>query len=189
MANLKDVIYLSAEDYNTLYTNGTVTINGVTLTYDANNIYIVPDDTQEQIDDILALIPSSATTSNKLATASDIPTVPTNISAFNNDAGYLTSHQDISGKRNNPTTATTFSGSVVENTNYILSTAISSLTISSIANSGLESNIIFEVTGNSFSITFPANTPMIGEEPTYESGEKYIVSICNGIVIVAPITV
>lgn len=27
-----------------------------------------------------------------------IPVVPTNVSAFNNDAGYLTSHQDISGK-------------------------------------------------------------------------------------------
>lgn len=29
-----------------------------------------------------------------------IPTVPTNVSAFTNDAGYLTSHQDISGKAN-----------------------------------------------------------------------------------------
>ena len=29
----------------------------------------------------------------------DIPTVPTNISAFTNDAGYLTAHQDISGKQ------------------------------------------------------------------------------------------
>lgn len=29
-----------------------------------------------------------------------IPTVPTNVSAFTNDAGYLTSHQDISGKSN-----------------------------------------------------------------------------------------
>jgi hypothetical protein len=27
-----------------------------------------------------------------------IPVVPTNVSAFNNDAGYLTAHQDISGK-------------------------------------------------------------------------------------------
>lgn len=27
-----------------------------------------------------------------------IPTVPTNVSSFNNDAGYLTSHQDISDK-------------------------------------------------------------------------------------------
>ena len=29
-----------------------------------------------------------------------IPTVPTNISAFTNDSGYLTQHQDISGKAN-----------------------------------------------------------------------------------------
>ena len=29
----------------------------------------------------------------------EIPTVPTNISAFTNDAGYLTEHQDISGKQ------------------------------------------------------------------------------------------
>ena len=29
----------------------------------------------------------------------EIPTVPTDISAFNNDAGYLTEHQDISGKQ------------------------------------------------------------------------------------------
>lgn len=55
MANLKDVIYLSAEDYNTLYTNGTVTINGVTLTYDANNIYIVPDNSI-QLDSFKTLV-------------------------------------------------------------------------------------------------------------------------------------
>lgn len=72
MGNLKDVIYLSAEDYNTLYTNGTITINGITLTYDANNVYIVPDNTQEQIDDILAKIPSNASSSNKMLTADDI---------------------------------------------------------------------------------------------------------------------
>ena len=28
-----------------------------------------------------------------------IPTIPTNISAFVNDVGYLTEHQDISGKQ------------------------------------------------------------------------------------------
>lgn len=35
-----------------------------------------------------------------------IPTVPTNVSAFTNDAGYLTSHQDISGKANSADLAT-----------------------------------------------------------------------------------
>lgn len=33
-----------------------------------------------------------------VALKSDIPTVPTTISSFENDAGYLTEHQDISGK-------------------------------------------------------------------------------------------
>ena len=37
---------------------------------------------------------------NDLDNKPTIPTVPTNVSAFNNDAGYLTSHQDISGKEN-----------------------------------------------------------------------------------------
>ena len=33
-----------------------------------------------------------------LPTSTVIPTVPDNVSAFRNDAGYLTEHQDISGK-------------------------------------------------------------------------------------------
>lgn len=40
-----------------------------------------------------------------------IPTVPSNVSAFTNDAGYLTEHQDISGKANSEDLATVaFSG-------------------------------------------------------------------------------
>ncbi len=35
---------------------------------------------------------------NDLSDTPTIPTVPTNVSAFTNDAGYLTEHQDISGK-------------------------------------------------------------------------------------------
>ena len=35
---------------------------------------------------------------NDLSDKPTIPTVPTNVSAFTNDAGYLTQHQDISGK-------------------------------------------------------------------------------------------
>lgn len=37
---------------------------------------------------------------NDLLNKPTIPTVPTNISAFTNDSGYLTQHQDISGKAN-----------------------------------------------------------------------------------------
>jgi len=43
MANLKDVIYISNEDYDTLVTTGTVTIEGTTLTYDENCVYVTPD--------------------------------------------------------------------------------------------------------------------------------------------------
>lgn len=35
---------------------------------------------------------------NDLKDKPTIPTVPSNVSAFTNDAGYLTQHQDISGK-------------------------------------------------------------------------------------------
>jgi len=38
------------------------------------------------------------------ANKTDIPTVPANVSAFTNDAGYLTEHQDISGKADKSTT-------------------------------------------------------------------------------------
>ncbi len=37
---------------------------------------------------------------NDLTNKPTIPTVPTNVSSFTNDSGYLTSHQDISGKEN-----------------------------------------------------------------------------------------
>lgn len=53
-----------------------------------------------------------------------IPTVPTNVSAFTNDAGYLTSHQDISGKLDTSkvkSTYSTTSGDVYDVT-YINST-------------------------------------------------------------------
>ena len=39
----------------------------------------------------------------QLAKRNDIPTVPSNVSAFQNDAGYLTDHQDISGKQDKQT--------------------------------------------------------------------------------------
>ena len=43
MANLKNVIYISNEDYATLIATGSVTIGGVTLTYDEDNVYITPE--------------------------------------------------------------------------------------------------------------------------------------------------
>ena len=43
MANLKNVIYLSNNDYLELVSTGTVTINGTTLQYSDDDVYITPD--------------------------------------------------------------------------------------------------------------------------------------------------
>ena len=48
---------------------------------------------------------------NDLSNKPTIPTVPTNVSAFTNDAGYLTSHQDISGKEDKTNKVTSISSS------------------------------------------------------------------------------
>ena len=48
---------------------------------------------------------------NDLSDKPTIPTVPTQVSAFNNDAGYLTQHQDISGKEDSSNKVTTLSAS------------------------------------------------------------------------------
>lgn len=52
-----------------------------------------------------------------LAEKADIPTVPSNVSAFNNDAGYLTAHQDISGKEDTSNKVTSIDMSA-DNTHY-----------------------------------------------------------------------
>ena len=55
---------------------------------------------------------------NDLTNKPTIPVVPTNVSAFTNDAGYLTEHQDISGKANSEDLATVaFSGDYEDLTN------------------------------------------------------------------------
>lgn len=44
MANLKNVVYISAENYATLVETGSVTVDGVTYNYDENDLYLVPYD-------------------------------------------------------------------------------------------------------------------------------------------------
>lgn len=49
------------------------------------------DQLGNQVAGIEEKIPENASAQNQLATKNEIPTVPTNISAFNNDSGYITS--------------------------------------------------------------------------------------------------
>ena len=42
MPNSKQIVYLSQSQYAELIANGTITVNGVTVTYDENDIYVTP---------------------------------------------------------------------------------------------------------------------------------------------------
>lgn len=54
----------------------------------------------KQLIDTLELSLSNYQRKGDYALRSELPTIPTKISVFDNDAGYLTTHQDISGKAN-----------------------------------------------------------------------------------------
>ncbi len=43
MANLGKIVYLSAEQKDTLFANGSVTVGGTTITYSANDLYLTPE--------------------------------------------------------------------------------------------------------------------------------------------------
>ena len=73
--------YYTKEEVNTAISNVEVDLTGY-----ATETYV-----QEQID----AIPAPDLSNYALKT--EIPTVPTNVSAFNNDAGYLTEHQSLEG--------------------------------------------------------------------------------------------
>lgn len=75
----------------------------------------------------------------------------------------------------------------VKNTNYFMGT-ISGLTITSIEVSPLETKLYFTTDSSSFSF---ANTSgmsqWLGSVPTFATGKKYVLNICNGIGAVAEI--
>lgn len=66
---------------------------GESADVDLSNYY-----TKEETDELIENIEIPEVDLTGYAKKSDIPTVPTNVSAFTNDAGYLTEHIDISGK-------------------------------------------------------------------------------------------
>ena len=59
-----------------------------------------PSYTAQEVGALPADTPLFSGDYNDLSNKPDIPVIPTNVSAFANDAGYLTQHQDISGKAN-----------------------------------------------------------------------------------------
>ena len=48
MSNLQRIIYLSKSEYETLLANNTITKNGRTIIYNANDLYITPDSSEPE---------------------------------------------------------------------------------------------------------------------------------------------
>lgn len=101
---------------------------------------------------------STTTAKDYIKNKPTIPTVPTNVSSFTNDAGYLTSHQDISGKADTnlsnvssnitsipPTSLTNFDGSWTASSKSLsTSTAVNTYEVS-LANYLPNDNYSYEV--------------------------------------------
>lgn len=83
---------------------------------------------------------------------------------------------------------TTFNGTMQAGKTVVLSTAISSLTVSTIESGYLESNIIFTVTGSSFTLSLPSGTKVAGQLPTFTNGFSYILTAFHGIVVCSELT-
>ena len=100
---------------------------------------------------------------NELENKPTIPTVPTNVSDFTNDAGYLTQHQDISGKEDRvqvegiPSGTTTLSPEVGRYYNIAGSVTNLAVTLPSVTDRyHLSSIVLMLTTGASPSVAFTA---------------------------------
>lgn len=128
---------------------------------------------------------------NDLSDKPIIPTIPTNVSAFQNDAGYLTQHQDIGGKedkmqvRSIESGTTTLTPAVGEYYNIAGSVTNLAITLPSVTDTNHLSSIIFMLTtGASPSVTFtaPSGVSVIAQDGfSIEASTTYeINAIFNG---------
>ena len=126
---------------------------------------------------------------NDLSDTPTIPTVPTKVSAFTNDAGYLTSHQDISSKANVMSFITNSSATpsvtlafnqVTELTSTALSTITVTLPTAPTTNVGKTQEAIlrFVTPSTAPTISFPSGIRWAGgSAPTFDASTYYEVSI------------
>ena len=106
----------SKPSYSYSEITGKPTLSAVATSGSYNDLTNKPDIPSEQIQSDWNQSNTSA--KDFIKNKPTIPTVPTNVSAFTNDAGYLTEHQDISGKANSNDLATVaFSGDYEDLTN------------------------------------------------------------------------
>lgn len=117
-----------------------------------------------------------------------IPTVPTNVSAFNNDAGYLTSHQDMSGKEDRVSVGTINGTSLSASIGtYYVGSSVGTLavTLPTVSDSTHIANVVLNMAmGTSPSVTFAAASGVAisySKDFTMEASKEYEVNcLWNG---------
>lgn len=109
----------------------------------------------------------------------------TNVTRIKVD-GVLYQIQDKSQFTVNDNTSTTPSITVVNDTYYTFSNALTSLTLSSVTNIN-NVDILFTTASGFSGVTFASGTLYTGTIPTWEAGKTYVISIQKGIVVAAEI--
>lgn len=122
---------------------------------------------------------------NDLTNKPTIPTVPTNVSAFTNDVGYLTQHQDISGKANKISVVQTSASTIEINSNTFYKfgeVASLNITLASITDNTIYNEYMFEfVSGTTATtLTLPSSIKWL-ETPTIDANKIYQCSIVDNV--------
>ena len=122
---------------------------------------------------------------NDLTNKPTIPTVPINVSAFTNDAGYLTQHQDISGKADKVYVQTPAQTTLSINPNiyYSFGEVLNlNITLTTPTDNTIYNEYMFEFDSGTISTTLTLpNTVKWLETPTIETNKTYQCSIVNNI--------
>ena len=118
----------------------------------------------------------------------DLINNPTNVSAFTNDAGYLTQHQDISGKEDRMGIAATTDTSLaaVVGTYYRFTADVGTLTVTlpTVTDTTKVASIVFYLTtGASPAVTFTSTHSVVYQEGfSLDAGKTYeIKCLFNGV--------
>jgi len=198
------ITILDSEDSNHNKKAKSDVINSYVFGCTAVNIQGLTEKSSVAGSDVVTILDSADSNSNKKTTASAINSyvfgeTSTNVqgltqknSIADNDvltildsADNLTPKKVLAGAINpkqktvTDTTSTTASVSIAENTVYIFNQPLTSLTISSVQNSLLESEIDF-TTGTTFAFSgTPLSNNWINNSPTWIPNKHYIISIKN----------
>ena len=158
---LSSDITLSAADVSALPSSTVIPAAPGTLNTDNSTAQTV--NSSEALSGTVKLHKVSKTGSyNDLSNTPTIPTVPTNVSAFTNDAGYLTSHQDISGKEDRVSVGTISGTSLSASLGiYYVGSSVGTLavTLPTVSDATHIASVVFNIaTDSSPAVTFTASS-------------------------------